>query len=209
MTSGIGWALAAAATTSLATASVATPVPVEPRAEHSSGLASKKGGAAADRPALLGTLVETHTGDHFALDADSPDEPRFDRMLADRVTGAHEHLDPRLLGLLRTLAAAHSGARIELVSGYRSAKLNEILRKKGHHVASHSQHSLGHAVDFRVVVPGSSGDIPPMSADPLDPRLIEQEIRAGGWTGGTGVYLSETDRFVHADVGPNRRWNGL
>ncbi len=42
----------------------------------------------------------------------------------------------------------------------------------------------------------------------MDPRAIEQEIRGLGWDGGVGVYLLSTDRFVHADVGPNRRWNG-
>jgi len=149
---------------------------------------------------VLATLVDTHTSDRIALDAERPDAARFDRMLADRTTGAQEHLDPRLIELLRTLAQAHLGARIELVSGYRSPKLNEMLRKKGHHVASHSQHSLGHALDFRI--------IPADATEPMDPRVIEQEIRSDGWTGGTGVYLSETDRFVHADVGPNRRWNG-
>jgi uncharacterized protein YcbK (DUF882 family) len=204
MAGGVGWALAAATSACLATASVSTPVPLEPRAEHSSGLASKKGGPVIDLPPVLATLVDTHTGDRVALDSDRPDEARFDALLADRVTGAREHLDPHLLELLRTLARAHPGARIELVSGYRSAKLNEMLRKKGHHVASHSQHSLGHAVDFRIVPPGPEG-----SEEPLDPRVLEQEIRGGGWEGGTGVYLSATDRFVHADVGPNRRWNGL
>jgi uncharacterized protein YcbK (DUF882 family) len=198
---GLGWALAASA--SLAASSVSTPVPLEPRVEHSSGLASKKAATRADPPLLpvLATLVDTHTSDRIALDADHPDAARFDRMLADRTTGAQEHLDPRLIELLRTLAQAHLGARIELVSGYRSPKLNEMLRKKGHHVASHSQHSLGNALDFRI--------IPADATEPMDPRVIEQEIRSDGWTGGTGVYLSETDRFVHADVGPNRRWNGL
>ena len=116
------------------------------------------------------------------------------------MTGAKQPLAPELLGLLRTLAAKHTGARIELVSGYRSWKLNEMLRKKGHHVASHSQHSLGHAVDFRIVLPDATKGI--------DPRDLEREIRDAGWKGGTGVYTLETDWFVHADVGPERRWRG-
>jgi uncharacterized protein YcbK (DUF882 family) len=86
------------------------------------------------------------------------------------------------------------------VSGYRSAKLNESMRKKGHHVASHSQHSLGHAVDFRIV-PG--GEI-----KGVDPRVLEKEIRDLGWEGGVGVYTISSDWFVHADVGKNRRWGG-
>ena len=38
--------------------------------------------------------------------------------------------------------------------------------------------------------------------------VLEREIRALGWDGGVGVYTQEHDWFVHADVGPNRRWGG-
>ncbi len=107
---------------------------------------------------------------------------------------------PPLLDLLRTLSAHYPGSRIELVSGFRSPKLNEMMRKKGHHVASHSQHSLGHAVDFRVV--------PPDAERGVDPRRLESEIRELAWEGGIGVYPSKHDWFVHADVGPKRRWRG-
>jgi uncharacterized protein YcbK (DUF882 family) len=134
--------------------------------------------------------------------------------------GSRIALDPRLLELLRTLAAhfttpAGGAPSIELVSGFRSPKLNAMMRKKGHHVASHSQHSLGHAVDFRVVVPcagaSDAGGFPGgcaagATAVALDPRVIEREVRATGWTGGTGIYTSKDDWFVHADVGPDRTW---
>jgi uncharacterized protein YcbK (DUF882 family) len=73
-----------------------------------------------------------------------------------------------------------------------------MLRKKGHHVSAHSQHSLGHACDFRIVPPGEEAA--------LDPRSVEAEIRGLGWEGGVGVYPSKDDWFVHADVGRNRRW---
>ncbi|MCA9584391.1 MAG: DUF882 domain-containing protein [Myxococcales bacterium] len=150
--------------------------------------------------ALLGTLVQTHSDERIPLDARIPSGARFDALLADRVTGEQRSFDPRLLGLLRALAERHPGCRIELVSGYRSAKLNEMMRKKGHHVASKSQHSLGHAVDFRVV---------PADADRgIDPRELEKEIRGLGWDGGVGVYTLRSDWFVHADVGRNRRWDG-
>jgi uncharacterized protein YcbK (DUF882 family) len=212
-----GSTIVAALAAALAASVIATPIPVEPRAEHGMGIASKKGAKGAGvafepEPApLLGTLVDVHTGEHLSLDAESPAGTTFDRLLSDRVTGAEIELDRRLFVLLRTLAEQHEGARIELVSGYRSPKLNEMLRKKGHHVASHSQHSLGHAVDFRIVPPAcpASGIGPVAEREAMDPLAIEREIRALGWDGGTGVYLSATDRFVHADVGPNRRWNGL
>ncbi|MDB5215063.1 MAG: putative exported protein [Myxococcaceae bacterium] len=184
---------------------VASPSGVDARVEHGSGLASKKATAVAVDVApapeplpLLATLVQTHTDERVPLDDALPTPERFAALLADRVTGERHAFDPRLLELLRALARSHPGARIELVSGYRSAKLNEAMRKKGHHVASHSQHSLGHACDFRIVLPGEPRG--------LDPRTLEKEIRDQGWTGGVGVYPLSSDWFVHADVGPLRRW---
>ena len=177
------------------------PPPVEMRA---SGHAIKKGDDEPDAPALpplLATLAQLHTDERVMLDAEGPPSTRFDGLLSDRVTGSFHALDPRLLDLLRRLAVrlGDKGAvRIELVSGFRSPKLNEILRKKGHHVASHSQHSLGHACDFRVVPVGATKGI--------EPKILEKEIRALGWDGGVGIYPTQADWFVHADVGPNRRW---
>jgi uncharacterized protein YcbK (DUF882 family) len=186
---------------SASTASVeGAPAPAEPLVAHGQRLADRKGDDtdAADDPPLLATLAQVHTGERVPLDAHVPTQARFEGLLADRSTGEGHALDERLLGLLRTLAERHPGSRIELVSGYRSAKLNEMLRKKGHHVASHSQHSLGHACDFRIVPPGAEVGI--------DPRLLEAEIRKLGWDGGVGIYPTTADWFVHADVGPNRRW---
>ncbi len=145
-----------------------------------------------------GTLVQTHTGEHLPLSAAEPSAARFDRLLADHVTGSAHTIDPRLLELVRALVARYPGARVEIVSGYRSEKLNEARRKKGRHVASHSQHTLGHALDFRVVPAGVTRGV--------DPRALEKEIRALGWDGGVGTYPTASDLFVHADVGRNRRW---
>lgn len=194
---------------------VTTPAAVDAHVSHSNGLASKKASAAEiaaqpplERP-LLATLVQTHTDERVPLDEHSPSQERFAALLADRVTGEKHDFDPRLLELLRGLAKKHPGARFELVSGYRSPKLNEMMRKKGHHVASHSQHSLGHAVDFRIVESGETErPTPPNLPKGLPPAQVEQEIRALGWDGGVGVYPLKSDWFVHADVGKNRRWLG-
>ena len=210
--------LAAGLAAALGAALVTSAVGVDATVSRSSGLASKKAAAptaavaasegaawsdlavTAEPPMLLGTLVQTHTDERVPLDDVSPTPDRFARLLADRVTGERTELDPRLLELLRSLGRRHPGARFELVSGYRSPKLNEMMRKKGRNVASHSQHSLGHAVDFRVVVePDTRG---------IDPRDLEKEIRELGWQGGVGVYPSKSDWFVHADVGRLRRWGG-
>jgi uncharacterized protein YcbK (DUF882 family) len=188
----------------VAAALVASPSGVDARVERGAGLANKKSVVVADEittaPALLATLVQTHTDERVPLDDVTPTDDRFSRLLADRVTGERHAFDPRLLDLLRALAKKYPAARIELVSGYRSAKLNETMRKKGHHVASHSQHSLGHACDFRIA---------PADADKgVDPRILEKDIRDLGWAGGVGVYTLKSDWFVHADVGKQRRWDG-
>jgi uncharacterized protein YcbK (DUF882 family) len=189
---------------------------LEPRICRTAGLAVKKGQDTTCPAPLLATLVQTHTVERVPLDQASPSATRFDALLADRATGQASALDPRLLGLLRTMATTYTAPdggppRIELVSGFRSPKLNEMMRKKGHHVASHSQHSLGHAVDFRIVVActGARAQTPECtsaSALALDPREVERAIRASGWDGGVGVYTSKDDWFVHADVGPKRSW---
>jgi uncharacterized protein YcbK (DUF882 family) len=166
-------------------------------------LDSKKSGAPAeDAPDLLGTFAQTHTDERVAIDEASPPQSRFEELLADRVTGQKHAIDARLLDTVRALLRKHPGSRVEIVSGYRSEKLNETLRKKGHHVATHSQHSLGHALDFRIVLPEESRA--------LSPLQIERELRDDlDWDGGVGVYLTDSDWFTHMDVGPNRRWNGL
>lgn len=188
----------------LGSAFLATPLAsgaVDGTVAHGSRLSIKKAADGTDeRPPLLATLVQTHTDERVPLDDASPTQERFEALLSDRVTGQKAEMDAQLLGLLRALAKKHPLARIELVSGYRSAKLNEMLRKKGHHVASHSQHSLGHACDFRIVPAGEERGI--------DPRVLEKEIRDLGWEGGVGVYTLSSDWFVHADVGKNRRWDG-
>ena len=213
-------ALAPLLSAALAAGCVSSPSAVDaklPPSYASTGLASKKAPARelpdlpplpppalpTDAPAahaLLATLVQTHTDERVPLDDVSPSQERFAALLADRSTGEKHLFDPKLLELLRSLAHRHVAARFELVSGYRSAKLNEMMRKKGHHVASHSQHSLGHAVDFRIVPGGDTKGI--------DPRVLEKEIRDLGWDGGVGVYTLSSDWFVHVDVGKLRNWRG-
>jgi uncharacterized protein YcbK (DUF882 family) len=204
---------------------VCRPLSADDAVVHGHGLARRKAvdapradvpadaPAIEEAPALAATLVQTHTDERVLLDATGPSSSRFDALLADRITGSSRAIDPRLLDLLRSVVASfhvdrsREAPRIEIVSGFRSPKLNEMFRKKGHHVASHSQHSLGHAVEFRIVLPENAA-IEKLTDRGVDPRDIEKRIRALGWPGGTGIYLSKDDWFIHADVGPNRRWQG-
>ena len=66
-----------------------------------------------------------------------------------------------------------------------------MLRKKGHEVARDSQHTYGHAVDFRIPGVGTR-------------RLLEYV--KGLHAGGAGFYPES--EFVHADTGPVRYWAG-
>jgi len=142
----------------------------------------------------LGTLLNTHTGEATVLSADEPSVERLSSLMADRVTASQVPVDPKLLELLRSLAGPRSPVKVEIVSGYRSWKLNELLRKKGRRVASHSQHSQGMAVDFRI--------------EGMSTSELRKEIETSGWNGGVGYYPKRTDRFVHADTGPKRSWTG-
>jgi len=140
------------------------------------------------------SLVGLHTGEIVVLSNTEPSVKTFSWLLRDRVTGEVAEMAPRLLELLRQVAPGSRSVRIEIVSGYRSWKLNEMLRKKGHNVASRSQHCLGKAMDFRV--------------EGMSSKELADAIEANRWRGGLAHYPGDTDRFVHADVGPNRRWRG-
>lgn len=142
----------------------------------------------------FGTILNLHTNEAVPLSDAEPTAARFSDLLADKALRGRVEVAPELLPVLRSLARSRPGARVDIVSGYRSPKRNEMMRKKGRHVASHSQHTMGHAVDFRVE--GMSvGD-------------MVREIEALKWKGGLGRYDSKHDRFVHVDVGPDRRWKG-
>lgn len=156
-----------------------------------------KKSVASDAPLRLrvpvGTVVNVHLGEAVVLDP-VPDEHeplRLQRLLRDR-TNWEEHAMARgPLWVLRQALVQFGGRRAEVVSGYRSDKLNEMLRKKGRHVARQSQHVHGRAVDFRVVGVAT--------------RDLLRFVRAVH-RGGVGFYPSSG--FVHVDDGPNRRWSG-
>lgn len=181
---------------------VSYPIAIEPgRPAQAPNLAVRKGhdaakdGATPAAPIVTrGSLVNLHTGEIVVLSDDEPTQDGFSRLVRDRVTGDAVEMAPRLLLLLRSLAPDDRAVRIEIISGYRSWKLNEMLRKKGHNVADHSQHCLGKAMDFRL--------------EGMSSKELANAVEALKWKGGLAHYPGDTDRFVHADVGPNRRWRG-
>ncbi len=174
------------------------PACMPPRAASCSPHAMRKDPGATRRdPVLLPpvlTLVNLHTHEAMAVDARVPaaSEPQdLERLLRDRTSWETHAIAPECVATIRTACAGLGAQRVELVSGFRSDKLNEMLRKKGHHVARHSQHVLGRAVDFRL---------------PAVPYAELYSFVRRNHPGGVGAYPES--RFVHVDAGPARRWNG-
>ena len=130
-------------------------------------------------------LVYWRDGDYdrHALDA-------YSYLLRDRRNG---EVEPIFYGVLDQLfflwKALGRPARIDLVSGYRSAGTNAWLRASSKGVARNSLHTIGMAADIRV--PGLASEAVWRAA--VDMRR-----------GGAGLYRASD--FVHLDVGPVRSW---
>jgi uncharacterized protein YcbK (DUF882 family) len=112
------------------------------------------------------------------------------KVLRDWRSGEEHFMDPRLFDLMHRLRGKiEVRGPFQIVSGYRSAKTNALMRLKSHEVAEHSQHILGKAVDI-----GLEG----VELDRLHRAALS--LRAGG----VGYYPKSG--FVHVDVGPIRQW---
>jgi len=137
------------------------------------------------------TLFNQWTREALPLMPGQTVEDRFHPFLRDHYTNQTTRMDTRLIDVLAQVARKFRASRIEVVSGYRSPKYNLMLRKKGHQVARASQHTEGHAVDFRV------RGVP----TPVLLRYVRSLRR-----GGVGFYPHS--QFVHSDTGPIRFWKG-
>ena len=115
---------------------------------------------------------------------------RINHLLRDFRTNEVKAIDPGLLQMLFDLSRK-LGVEPEyhVISGYRSAKTNSMLRKKSNGVAKKSFHLQGKAVDIRM--PG---------VDLKDLHAAALELKQGG----VGFYPGPD--FVHVDVGPARTW---
>jgi uncharacterized protein YcbK (DUF882 family) len=78
---------------------------------------------------------------------------------------------------------------IHVISGFRSKAYNELLAREGHHVAWHSLHMLGKAIDLRIP-----------DVDLFSIRETAMDLRLGG----VGYYPKSD--FVHLDSGRLRFW---
>jgi len=112
--------------------------------------------------------------------------------LRDFRTGDVHPIAPELLDLLDSVnTLTGTQAKFEVISGYRSAATNAMLRERSEEVAKKSFHMSGMAIDIR---------LPDVDLD----RLHAAALSLG--RGGVGYY--PYSNFVHVDVGPVRTWYG-
>jgi hypothetical protein len=84
-----------------------------------------------------------------------------------------------------------SRAPIHIVSGYRSAETNSMLKRIGRHVATKSQHIRGNAIDMF---------FPDVPLERLRNSALVRQV------GGVGFYPARSGGFVHIDSGTVRHW---
>ena len=116
----------------------------------------------------------------------------LDRFLRDYRTGERHPIDPGVLDIAWGVAraAGREGGELEIVSGFRSRRTNEMLRGRAHSgVASRSLHLVGRALDLRL---------------PGVPTGRLRDLAAAMGRGGVGFYPASD--FVHLDTGRPRRW---
>ena len=101
-------------------------------------------------------------------------------------------MDRRLFDILWEVYRDVDGKQpINIISSYRSPATNAMLRRRSSGVARHSQHMLGHAIDFFI------------------PGVPLADVRAAGLRlqrGGVGFYPTSGSPFVHLDTGSVRHW---
>jgi uncharacterized protein YcbK (DUF882 family) len=114
-------------------------------------------------------------------------------VLRDFRTGESHPIEPRLLDVLVDLQkGVDSRSAFQVISGYRSPATNAMLSEQSAEVAKHSLHMDGLAIDLYL--------------DDVDlQRLHEAALDLS--RGGVGYYPQS--KFVHLDVGPVRRWQGV
>ena len=116
---------------------------------------------------------------------------KFDHICRDWRYNQITKMDRQLLSILAKICEAsvdeEKPISVEILSGFRTPKTNEMLRRRSVMVAKNSFHKLGKALDFRL------------------PDLDLSQTRASADRyayGGLGVYKN----FIHIDTGPQRRW---
>ena len=161
----------------------------------------RKPAFAADQSVRALAFDNIHTGEKLELDywRDGAYVPNalsaVNHILRDFRTGDVHPIAPQLLDLLSGLRAAlETRVPLSVISGYRSAATNAMLRGEREHsgVAAKSLHMQGMAIDIRIT-----------GRSLTSTRSAAQAMRLGG----VGFY--PVSDFVHVDVGRVRTWSGV
>lgn len=157
----------------------------------------------ADRANALGetrtlSLYEIHTKENLTVTYkrngkyDQEALKQLNHFMRDWRADEETKMDPALIDLIWTLhKQLGSQQPIHLISGFRSAKTNASLRKKGGGQAKKSQHIQGRAADIH---------FPDVPVKALRNSALVQEV------GGVGYYPTSGIPFVHVDTGNVRMW---
>jgi uncharacterized protein YcbK (DUF882 family) len=155
--------------------------------------------AVSKRPERILSFFHTHTGERLkiAYCCDGVYQPealaQLNHLLRDFRTSLEKPIDPKLFDLLHELGGTlETDQPYHIISGYRSAETNAMLRERGGPhtgVASSSLHMVGKAIDIR---------LPGVKLDHL--RSAAASLKLGG----VGFYPSSN--FVHVDTGRVRYW---
>ena len=114
---------------------------------------------------------------------------KINHFLRDWRSNQPTRMDPRLLDTVWAIYQETGSKKpIHVISGYRSPKTNNMLRRRGRRVARRSQHMRGKALDFF---------LPDVPVAKLRATAIKHHA------GGVGFYRGS---FVHVDTGRVRHW---
>lgn len=151
--------------------------------------------SAKDYPPLPVSFLHTHTGEKMTIDYSFETytgsvKRAVEYFLRDFRTGEVHPIDPRLLDVLYAIQywQKHNGC-YEVISGYRSPRTNEFLRKRSSGVAKRSYHLEGRAIDIRLST--------------LSTRTLARLAMKYN-DGGVGYYPKSD--FIHIDTGRRRSW---
>ena len=146
---------------------------------------------------LIVALRSVHTGEEMnlvvpkSLNVSNSAIEKFNHICRDWRYNQAKSMDPGLIQILAKICDEIKDEKrsisVELLSGFRTHRTNEMLRRRSVMVAKNSFHKLGKALDFRLP----------------DLDLSQTKASADRYAyGGLGVYKN----FIHIDTGPQRRW---
>ena len=115
----------------------------------------------------------------------------INHIMRDHRTNQVKPIDRGLLNVMNDIRRKLNYDKpFHVISGYRSRKTNDLLRRRGRKAARNSFHLTGEAADIR---------LPGCRLSALRSAALE--------TKGGGVGYNPAENFVHIDVGPIRYWS--